>query len=268
MIDKDMLIAAIAKYSNDIDNLNLEELFVELKQLSNSSEEFYEYRRLVVQSIIDDFNSETIADDIMSKNVLGDLFSGIEFNKKVIISKEQPDYSSTFGNNTFSNSTLNKGVICKLKELQPKTFHLATISGIQDLSDVEYLRNFNLSCKYNNCRVILKDIKYFDYIAFMPSDLTSMRNCKIEYAGSVKQFKHIFNESSKKWPLNQIPAYNDLQDYFHTVHCTDGEYTFKRFNDLALFANEDLDDLETFSRNWPKAVECIDGVWELKNFRG
>lgn len=97
MINKDMLIAVIAKYSNEIDDLYLEELFNELKQLSNSSEEFYEYRRLVIQSIIDDFNNETIADDIMSKNALGDLFDGIEFNKKVIISKEQPDYNSVLG---------------------------------------------------------------------------------------------------------------------------------------------------------------------------
>ena len=94
---KELYNTILDLYSNEIDDLYLEKLFNELKQLSNSSEEFYEYRRLVIQSIIDDFNNETIADDIMSKNALGDLFDGIEFNKKVIISKEQPDHNSVLG---------------------------------------------------------------------------------------------------------------------------------------------------------------------------
>lgn len=230
MINKDTLITAITKYSDEIDNLYIENLFEYLKQVSNSQEEFYKYRRLVLQLIIDDSNSETIVDDIMDRNILGmkELFSWIEFDKKVIISKESI-HNSRFGNDTFLNSTFNEGVICKLKTLPVRTFRRATISNIQDLSDVEYLHNSNLSCKYKDCRVILKDIKYFDSIAFLSSDWPNINDCKIEYPNSISQFEHIFNESLNKWTLNQIADYNNLHKYFYPVYCTDGKYTFKEF---------------------------------------
>ncbi len=226
MIDKNVLIMAITKYSNEIDNLYIENLLEELRQLSNSQEEFYEYRKLVIQLIVDDSNSETIIDDIINKNDLGikKLFSGIEFNKKVIISKEL-SRNSLFGNDTFFDSTFNDGVIYKLKTLPLSTFNHATISNIHDLSDVEYLRDLNLSCKYNDCKVILKDIEYFGPRAFYNS--TNTNGCKIEYTNSIDQFEHVFNESVNVWTLGQIASYNHLYEKFYPVHCIDGKYTFR-----------------------------------------
>ena len=48
MTDKNILITAITKYSNEIDNIYIENLFEYLRQISNSQKEFYEYRRLVL----------------------------------------------------------------------------------------------------------------------------------------------------------------------------------------------------------------------------
>lgn len=48
MTDKNKLITAIIEYSNEIDNLYIENLFEYLRQISNSQKEFYEYRRLVL----------------------------------------------------------------------------------------------------------------------------------------------------------------------------------------------------------------------------
>ena len=48
MTDKDILITAITEYSNEIDNIYIENLFEYLRQISNSQKEFYKYRRLVL----------------------------------------------------------------------------------------------------------------------------------------------------------------------------------------------------------------------------
>ena len=48
MTDKNILITAITEYSNEIDNIYIENLFEYLRQILNSQKEFYEYQRLVL----------------------------------------------------------------------------------------------------------------------------------------------------------------------------------------------------------------------------
>ena len=216
---KQLLEYTLNKYSNFIDNVNIDELISWLKSDKEITKTNDEYRVLhdVMQLLVDECGPEIVNEIELSVENQCQLYAGVIFDKHVNITKDQ------ISELEFNVAKFLDGFTVYSPVLPRYALSYSIVNGVADLTRVEVLGDSNLLYSAKSPCVV-KLSTHLKKIS--PNTLKHIPSTTVEYDGTVREFSKFILAHWKKWPQKLRAKFKDSVEN-RKIHCSDGVWNYE-----------------------------------------
>ena len=218
-LSKQELTYILNRYSEYIDNLDIDNLISLIKSDQNITSTNKEYGVIhdISQLLVDECGQDVVNSIILSKNEQFPLYSGVIFDDHVDITKDQ------ISELEFSTAVFTNGVTVYSPMLPRYAFSYLKVNGVVDLTRVQILDDLNLLYKINSsCTVKLSTALK----TISPKSFKHTPTTRVEYDGTIKEFSELI---STHWAMWQPRLRSELKESleYRKILCSDGVWEYK-----------------------------------------
>lgn len=216
---KQLLEYTLNKYSEYIDNVDIDELISWLKSDKEITKTNEEYRVLhdVMQLLVDECGPEIVNEVELSEENQCQLYAAVEFTKHVNITKAQ------ISELEFNVAKFLDGLTVYSPVLPKHALSYSIVNGTVDLTRVEVLGDSNLLYSAKSpCTVKLST--HLKKIS--PKALKHITSTTVEYDGTVREFSKFILAHWKKWPQKLRVEFQESVENREII-CSNGVWDYE-----------------------------------------
>ena len=216
---KQLLEYALNKYSEYIDNVDIDELISWLKSDKELKKTNDEFRVLhdIMQLLVDECGPDVVNEIELSEDNECQLYASVEFTKHVNITKDQ------ISELEFNVAKFLDGVTVYSPVLPRYALSYSIVNGTVDLTRVEVLGDSNLLYPAESPCVV-KLSTHLKKIS--PKALYHIHSTTVEYDGTVREFSKFILAHWKKWPQKLRAKFKESVEN-RKIHCSDGVWNYE-----------------------------------------
>ena len=220
---KQLLEYTLNKYSEYIDNLDMDHLWSVLKADQKITGTNEENRILhdIVQLLVDECGPSVVNDIVLDEHKY-QLYVGIIFDKHVNITKDQITELE------FNFAKFADGFTVYSQVIPNRAFSYSTVGGVVDLTRVEDLGDSNLLyIATSPCTVKLST----NLKKISPKALKHIDSTTVEYDGTIKEFSELIDANWNNWAQKLRTEFKESVEN-RRIFCSDGVWDYKTWKSM------------------------------------
>lgn len=220
---KQLLEYTLNKYSEYIDNLDMDHLWSVLKADQKITGTNEENRILhdIVQLLVDECGPSVVNDIVLDEHKY-QLYVGIIFDKHVNITKDQ------IAELEFNFAKFTDGFTVYSQVIPNRAFSYSTVGGVVDLTRVKDIGDSNLLyIATSPCTVKLST----NLKKITPKALKYIDSTTVEYDGTTKEFSKLIDANGNNWSQKLRNEFKESIEN-RRIFCSDGVWDYKTWKSM------------------------------------